>query len=544
MGYDCTLHVVDEGMIRERLVPRLLGRAGERSPFDDAPDAAELWAKVRAALRQLDRGEEPPETVANLICQLAIVYCAAELPYHYERGFCLSLWPDQPREIAARVPREFLGDPETLFAEVVAEHPALRGRFPAEIESNYCPGCFVPEERVPGLLAWVERRVRGYPKPERRRFRGLILVLKQAAERGLAYWEGTELPVRRMETIMPPAERRRADLEEIPSPGGIYLKCVGRADATVVFAHGTGFPRDCRTAFADLSTWPPRFTFADEYALRAARSGQGRWVTASMTSDRPYLYRVRVSDRPDGPRTLLLPPDERENGIHWADFLGERVIAVLSAKVVYPAKTLLPAYPVWERDGCLVPVEGLRPSPHESPTFGVVHLNDGGEIFVWDGEGYELQDGRFEHAFRLGAKWSLDGSSPVKDFGPDGFFFLSNRELYGVRRGQSPVRHLPGLGNIMSISAGPTGALLLQEGDNKLGDLGKLYFPDEGVYVRIEPELFEDADPNQIHSLHWAGSCGRLVAATPSRLWAVPVESVLGLPRFRASDGKQIRRPD
>ncbi len=41
--------------------------------------------------------------------------------------------------------------------------------------------------------------------------------------------------------------------------------------------------------------------------------------------------------------------------------------------------------------------------------------------------------------------------------------------------GQSPVRHLPELTNIMHVSAGPPGAVLLKEGNNDLGDVGKLY---------------------------------------------------------------------
>ncbi len=39
----------------------------------------------------MERREESPGTVANSIGQLAIAYCAAERPYHHERGFCLSL---------------------------------------------------------------------------------------------------------------------------------------------------------------------------------------------------------------------------------------------------------------------------------------------------------------------------------------------------------------------------------------------------------------------------------------------------------------------
>jgi hypothetical protein len=96
MGYDCTLHVIDETLIRDRFAARLLGSLQEGSPFDERSDAKELWRKVRAALggeRDENGRPQTAEDAASLVCQLAIAYCAAELPYHYERGFCLSLWP-------------------------------------------------------------------------------------------------------------------------------------------------------------------------------------------------------------------------------------------------------------------------------------------------------------------------------------------------------------------------------------------------------------------------------------------------------------------
>jgi len=106
--------------------------------------------------------------------------------------------------------------------------------------------------------------------------------------------------------------------------------------------------------------------------------------------------------------------------------------------------------------------------------------------------------------------------------------------------GQSPVRHLPELTNIMHVSAGPPGAVLLKEGNNDLGDLGKLYLFKEDTFIRIEPELFADKDPKDVDILHWSGLSGRLVAATSERFWAVRRETVLALPRHRASSGKEL----
>ncbi len=216
MGYDCTLHVVDERLIRERFVPKLLGRDQTTSPFDERNDAAGLWAQVRQALRgkaEKDR-EGRMEEAATLVCRLAVAYCAAELPYHYERGFCLSLWPDQPDGLDAKVPKKLVGNPESLFGQVLEAYPDLKGRFPQEILSNYCTGLYVPTEHVSQLLAWVERRVKRYPKPDQRLFRGLLLVLKEAADRGLAYWEGAEIAVP-MRTIRPPGTGTRPDLPDV-----------------------------------------------------------------------------------------------------------------------------------------------------------------------------------------------------------------------------------------------------------------------------------------------------------------------------------------
>ncbi|WP_165248474.1 hypothetical protein [Paludisphaera soli] len=415
MGFDCTLHVVDEKRIRDGFVPRLLGRSDERCPFDEREDADALWAQVRELLAGSGRDADSAGRAANTACQLAIAYCAAELPYHYERGFCLSLWPEAESPEAA--PGELLDDPEGLFTELVAEHPALAGRFPLEIESNFSPGCFASADNVPAFLEWVEPRVQALPEGDRRPYRGLLLVLKEAASRGLAYWEGTDLPVPMMVTIRPPADLRRADLEEHPSPEGIHLACVGRAGPIVAFSHALGFPNDCRTAFADLTAWPPSFSIADEYALSAARSRGGRWVTASMTPDRPYLYRVRVADRPEGAKTLLLPPDERENGIKWADFLGESVVAVLDAKEVYPEKTMLPALLLIEQDGRLAPLEGFPPIAEKFPTFGVVHLDEG-DVLIWGGDGYERRGAGSRRPSRSGRNGTSSSDGPRRLSGP------------------------------------------------------------------------------------------------------------------------------
>ena len=56
MGYDCTFHLIDEQALRERFVPKLLGRSDEETAFDRVVENADqLWTEVREGLN----GEDP-----------------------------------------------------------------------------------------------------------------------------------------------------------------------------------------------------------------------------------------------------------------------------------------------------------------------------------------------------------------------------------------------------------------------------------------------------------------------------------------------------
>src|SRR5262245_18209052 len=98
MGYDCTFHLMDERAMREEFVPRLLGRSQAETALDRVrEDATELWELGRLALEGgvNKEGEQlDDESVASLVCQLALVFSACSLPHHYERGWAFSLWPE------------------------------------------------------------------------------------------------------------------------------------------------------------------------------------------------------------------------------------------------------------------------------------------------------------------------------------------------------------------------------------------------------------------------------------------------------------------
>src|SRR5262245_54023962 len=99
MGFDCTLHVVDENAVA-RFVDRFLGRTSEAAPFDRAfPSAAELIAKTKGILSGTD-----PVRAGRTLGELAMLYVSAETPHAYSRGFALSLWHEE--SMGAPMPRD------------------------------------------------------------------------------------------------------------------------------------------------------------------------------------------------------------------------------------------------------------------------------------------------------------------------------------------------------------------------------------------------------------------------------------------------------
>ncbi len=77
MGYDCTFHLIDESLVRDELVPALLGRRERPSDLEGRyDDAAGIWAKVHASLR-----DDSPEEAAQTVCQLAVMLASCRLPH-------------------------------------------------------------------------------------------------------------------------------------------------------------------------------------------------------------------------------------------------------------------------------------------------------------------------------------------------------------------------------------------------------------------------------------------------------------------------------
>lgn len=90
----------------------------------------------------------------------------------------------------------------------------------------------------------------------------------------------------------------------------------------------------------------------------------------------------------------------------------------------------------------------------------------------------------------------------------------------------------------MSIGTGPDGSLLLKEGNNDDGDVAKLYFPMDGTYIHIEPELFDDKD---YPCIYWSAESDRFLVLAGNFL-SVRTSMVLSLPRYHAETGKPVKK--
>ena len=179
MGFDCTLHLVNEQAIRDEFVPRLLGRTQAETALDRVvKDAAKNWDIVRNSLENGD-----PEEAASLVCQLAVMFSACSLPHQYERGFALCMWQEQGENTSVEYPEEFAFSPESLFAEVVAKYPSLAGRFPTWFAGNYSTGVYIPSDHVSEVLAWAEKVIANFKKGDQRKFKGLLRILRAAGHK-------------------------------------------------------------------------------------------------------------------------------------------------------------------------------------------------------------------------------------------------------------------------------------------------------------------------------------------------------------------------
>lgn len=560
MGYDCTLHLIDEDLIRREFEPKLLDIDSLETLFDKKRnDSKKLWQAGREALQSNN-----PEESAALICQLAVIFSAASLPYHSVRGIALALWPpDSDSRLSKNFPEDYTTSPQVLFPNIVKTYPALNGQFPTTMEGNFCTGIFIPASKVPNALAWLEKQGEKLPEGPRRRLLGeLLAVLSEATSRKLAYWEGTDLPLPASAIAKPEVQSTTPVTKErfeLPTDAQSYR---GGDRSTLLFARS---PSDSMSSvLVNISSWPPNIRpLKDVYIFSAMRGAEKDWLLYATRPGEKNLRFLRYTNdltKPEDGIELTAPMPLSRTRIEWETGLlfGSRAILFPKAAYYIDAKdvgnqqvdselaslkkSLLQPFIQKSADStALIQAPGLEATQLAKSIPNFVRLHDGSNVLIWNGNGYEWIDERFHMTFKMQAQDSFvrfyeNMPIPTEN---DGFYYVSNRILFEIHRGQSPVQHLKRFKNIMQLRPGPEGALLFQEGDNDRDDAGNIYFPSKETVIYLGKDSI-GFDQSETDDLFWAAS--RLIIQQGNILYSIPETEVLKAPAYHAKTGRQLKK--
>lgn len=526
MALHCTLHLVDEEAIRTRFVPRLLGRPSSPSVFDRlVRDADRRFHRARLALT-----DRHPETAGQYVRELAILYASADMPFNVTRNVALSFWHECKPAGAPDMPADLTSSPDPLFADLIAAHPDLAGRLSGDT--------FVAASRVPIVLAWVGDVLAQIDRGERRAYAEIVRTLEVARERGCAYWEGVDLRVARRPEPFPdrPAPAIRASAatvrkHRLVGPTGYMLAWSGPTNAHLVI----GEREANRTWCYDANHWPPReMGSLAAYCPGPVLSSSGDWLLMKKPAGAKHivagLIRGRFDDRAWQPLPIEGPPlaDLRHAGFlarraaiicHGSDGLPYRVLVQEGAKLI-PGPVLPPHGPFGRPLGIA-----------NHPRSGFAVLSSGVPLIMWDGDFYRVDDHAVTKHLSPAAHSTHD--SPDMIATPSGgLLFLANRRLFEVRADGTTVAHARDVENIMHITRGPEGTILLKQGDNPEADVAKIYDPAAGAWASLTRELFAFPDScERFESVFWSRRTDLVIAQHLLTCHAVETRAVLALER-------------
>ncbi|MDG4791130.1 hypothetical protein O7626_35390 [Micromonospora sp. WMMD1102] len=469
---------------------------------------------------------------ARAVGELALMYVSTETPHVYSRGFALSLWNDEVT--GAPLPTGLLDSVESAIPDVVREYPAIAGRVPWMFDGNYCIGPFVAARNVPPLLTHVERVIEAMVPGERGPYLPLLKVLRVAAARGHAYWEGTDIPVSQANEDWL-ASNATEGVRVEPNPvEGILVRPIAIRHTTWLLHD------DWKLHEVDVATFPPRVTTHD--AIQVVLAAFTPWNTllvriATDPNQRPYRFSYAE-----------LPVDPAQAGLELqAAAVTGRLAAPLELDVPFEigeaygtagGVLLLPERygNVTTQGPHVLRVGGLverveAPAPTCKPgdlECGAAPFGDGSLLVIWDCRPYRWDGGRalvplgdeeFGVPDDLLATVTLPDGSIVGGFG---------RKLLRIDREGRRSTVLP-LTNVMAVGNGPGDVLVIMEGDNPEADAFKLWWPGSREVTHVQPEVL--GLESQPTLSYYDPVREQLVAMRPGAWHAVAWATLAALPR-------------
>ncbi len=507
MGYDCTLHVVDEAGFA-RVCARVL--TGKRSPtFDGAlAEAGELVAETRRLL-----ATDPPAG-ARALAELALAFASTETPHVACRGFALALWDEDEDVLGPAPPAKLVAPVEKLLAPVLAKYPKARGKLPRTFDGNYCVGKFVPTRHVPALLAFVEGALAALAPGDRRPYAPLVVVLRVAAARRMAYWEATDLAVSQAHaewlTEATPAPSSRGALTA-PSTIGRFASVVAVApQRRLVFEHG-------KLHDVSLAAWPPKVHTRPWHAVHATGTPWGTLLAnVSDTCTRPFVF-AYVEEPRGALHGKALPMGDLVAVADAVLVVGARADGVTALRADGSAQRLaLPAV-TGERK------RGIDRFAAELGDTGSALVCWDRRAYRWDGRGTKVValPGVLRAPFGCGAVVELPDGTLAGGFG---------RKLRAVAR-DGRQRALAPLDNVMLVALGPDEALIVGEGDNPEGDALKIVWTGTREIAHVPHALLGIDAEASLRLIYYDFDRARLVCLAGTTWRALAWAELAGLPR-------------
>ncbi len=539
MGYDCTLHLIDPASIT-RFVDWLLGRPVEAADFERAFDAPEVRQRVLEAL-----GDEGSYEAGPAVLEGLLLFCSAEAPHVYSRGFCVGLWDELPLDLADAVPLD-LQDSRALaplLAPLTERWPALRCY--TGITGNYTVGHYVPPGKVPALRAHVERALEELPFSWQDAPKKLLQVLRAAEARGLGYWEATDLAVASGNPEWLEAGRlsrpaaagpRAAGLRVIELPGADSPTLSFEADGVAVL----GCLGQWATWIVDARVEPARVQKLEGLCLRSiVRAPDGRTLATGRPTgeSRGAVYELDLEVGRARPLPVL-PDWEEPAGLARLD--DEVLVFPGPADAYHRA-----ARPTWLGDGrALALPDGVRACEPEVFSFG-----DGSALLLTDGRAFRLRGVETTQLTLPPVRtWALDQAPQGLTVGEGSVLLCARVEdganedsrLVTISRDGAWSDVLPELARAYPAWPAPDGAVVVDQTDPLERDLFKIYWHAAREVASVP--------------LAWVGETGpcrdALCSPALDELWInygqrilrVPWREVAALPRQSASAFAEAHR--
>ena len=492
MGWDCTLHVVDDTQLT-RFAARFVRGLHRGGAFDREFDGDELITNVKQLIA------DDPETGARALGELALLYVATEMPHLYCRGFALSLW--DPAVMGTELPTHLLTGVETRLLDVTAAYPRIAGRIPAQFDGNYCVGRYVAAKHVPALLAFVEPVIAR--QLEARPYRPLLDILRVAAANNLAYWEGADIDVTNAHAEWLPARPSPVITHPNPFTSPTARPCAIEGARMLVADH-------VALHELDLSMFPPGTITHDDMQINAAAFTPWGTTFVRMATDRTVRpFKFAYFELPERAPLEIDPP--------FAIGLarpGKNCLLLFPQPTTTERANLRPQ--IMYADHRLVPL--VVPDPIETQRVECDAIPFGtGEMLVvwdavayrWDGESAPTMLGETLDAPEDLCAVTLSDGSIVGGFG---------RKLLRVDREGHSTPVLP-LDNVIMLAKGPHDAVIIGESE---GDAFKIWWPETRevtalplallgleerpmfAYYDAHEELLVVARPGTWHAIAWS----------------------------------------